>query len=296
MAKTASSPTTKVDAQGRRYYPASCYLCQQERNFRRQLCTPVNSVYFCADHVVAAETAKVLRSEYDFTVTYVPADGVVAPTLPAREAVAEVPAAPVQAEVSDAELLGRCVTWLLGLGRKVEESDIAGKDNPRRVAAAYVAAYEGDFAYLVDLKGRRLPLTDRQVKGVLNCLRADALRRLNADKPESKQQRTSTVEVAAGHYALPSHTGNNDADFFTVQRPTGGKWAGYTFVKRVIGGHDDTPVRGAEAKRVLAAIAADPEAGARYGQLIGRCARCNRHLTDEVSREQGYGPECIQMV
>ena len=35
-----------------------------------------------------------------------------------------------------------------------------------------------------------------------------------------------------------------------------------------------------------------PEATALYGQEIGRCGRCNRHLTDEESRRVGLGPEC----
>jgi len=31
---------------------------------------------------------------------------------------------------------------------------------------------------------------------------------------------------------------------------------------------------------------------ARYGQEIGSCGRCNRRLTDDLSRERGIGPEC----
>lgn len=106
-------------------------------------------------------------------------------------------------------------------------------------------------------------------------------------------------EVPAGHYATQSATGNNDLDFWVVQKGNEGtRWEGYTFVKRVIGGHEDTPVRGAQARKALQAIvdAGIYESGALYGQSIGRCGRCNRHLTDEVSREQGYGPECITKV
>ena len=101
-------------------------------------------------------------------------------------------------------------------------------------------------------------------------------------------------DVPAGHYATPSRTGTNDLDFWRVDRPTEGRWAGYTFVKRVIGGHPDHSVRGTEARLALQAIlnAGIKDSAQLYGQTIGRCSRCNRHLTDETSRQYGMGPEC----
>jgi hypothetical protein len=101
-------------------------------------------------------------------------------------------------------------------------------------------------------------------------------------------------DVPAGHYAVTSLTGNNDLDFFRVDRPTEGRWAGRTFVHRIIGGKADSPVRGKTAKDALVAIAAaGPDAaGFLYGQELGRCRRCNRHLTDELSRSLSIGPDC----
>ena len=100
--------------------------------------------------------------------------------------------------------------------------------------------------------------------------------------------------VPAGRYAVKSLSGNNDLDFFRVDRPTQGTWAGRTFVKRVIGGRADTPVRGASAEKVLKAIlAAGPDkAMALFGQTLGYCGRCGRSLTDETSRALGIGPVC----
>lgn len=100
-------------------------------------------------------------------------------------------------------------------------------------------------------------------------------------------------EVPAGHYAVASATGNNDLDFYRVDHGTG-QWAGRTFVKRIIGGRPDVNVRQAEAADALARIAADADAAARYGREVGRCCRCNRHLTDEASRAAGIGPECAK--
>jgi Family of unknown function (DUF6011) len=100
--------------------------------------------------------------------------------------------------------------------------------------------------------------------------------------------------VPAGYYAVESATGKNDLDFFRVDVPEKGKWEGFTFVKRVIGGHPEYRVKGAEARAVLARIAAAgvEDAAVKYGQEIGRCYRCNLTLTDELSRSLGIGPVC----
>lgn len=101
-------------------------------------------------------------------------------------------------------------------------------------------------------------------------------------------------DIPAGHYAVPSLTGNNDLYFFRVDRPTEGPWQGRYFVKRVIGGKPDSKVRGKTVLEAMQAIRkADPDKAAiLYGQEIGRCFRCNRHLTDETSRALGIGPDC----
>lgn len=112
--------------------------------------------------------------------------------------------------------------------------------------------------------------------------------------PAQPQTRQPLPEVPEGYYATASRTGNNDLDFWAIDRPTEGRWAGRVFVKRVVGGRADQNVRGPEARLALEAIAAaGPEDAARlYGQEVGRCGRCNRHLTDETSRAYGLGPEC----
>lgn len=99
--------------------------------------------------------------------------------------------------------------------------------------------------------------------------------------------------VKAGFYAIPTVEGARNAlAFYRVDVPTEGKWAGYTFVKLIIGGQEPTRVPKAQATGILARIAADPDAGPRYGQEIGKCCRCNRTLTNDESRAAGIGPEC----
>jgi hypothetical protein len=112
----------------------------------------------------------------------------------------------------------------------------------------------------------------------------------------SRKSRTSKVNspVPSGHYATLSATGNNDLDFWKVNRPTEGKWAGWVFVYRVIGGRPDQRITYKSQESALKAIESHgiEESGALYGWTIGRCYKCNRHLTDETSRTLGIGPDC----
>jgi hypothetical protein len=102
------------------------------------------------------------------------------------------------------------------------------------------------------------------------------------------------ADVVEGYYAVPNLAGTNDLDFYWVQRPATGKWAGRVFVKRIIGGHSAGRVAIAQTLDVLAQIQASgiTEAAIRYAKELGRCAACGIHLTDEISRAYGIGPIC----
>lgn len=113
-------------------------------------------------------------------------------------------------------------------------------------------------------------------------------------KASEKYTEPALPDVPEGRYATPTLTGNNDIDFWKVDRPTEGQWAGYVFVKRVIGGHPDVQVRGKQKLAALQAIKSYgiDEAHTLFGAALGICWRCGRHLTDETSRSLGIGPEC----
>lgn len=102
------------------------------------------------------------------------------------------------------------------------------------------------------------------------------------------------MKIPQGHYATKSLTGKNDFDFWRVDRPEEGKWAGGIFVKRIIGGKPDASVGRTTKFKALNAIIEEgiDITAQRYGTELGRCHRCNRTLTDQVSRRLGIGPEC----
>jgi len=148
---------------------------------------------------------------------------------------------------------------------------------------AYLATYEGGFTYLVDLK-RRNPanLSVGQVRGILNCIRAEVLRVQDAGDDQ--------LMVNDGRYAIVM---TDKLRFFKVNTPTEGRWAKMTFVNEVFGGGRRDPVRNRQFRQtVLQAIADDSDALARYGQELGECGVCGRELTDEQSRAIGIGPVC----
>ena len=113
--------------------------------------------------------------------------------------------------------------------------------------------------------------------------------------------------IPGAHYAIP-HPDTGQLDFFEVKRPKSGKWAGYTFVSRLVGAPGDytryrlSATQQETLSRLLLADTittddsrelAGPEAGAyRYAREHRVCAVCNAALTDPESRARGLGPVC----
>lgn len=109
--------------------------------------------------------------------------------------------------------------------------------------------------------------------------------------PGAAPRQSNYPNVPAGRYALREADGV--VRFYKVDRPTEGRWAGFTFL--AIQASDDLhPIRDKARKReVLSAIEADPAAASKlYGVELGSCGVCGRTLTDETSREYGIGPVC----
>lgn len=111
----------------------------------------------------------------------------------------------------------------------------------------------------------------------------------------SKPDARELPKVPKGYYATPSATGNNDLDFWfvdVVERE--GQWKGFRSVSRVIGGRSNVRVKGTTRRDALVAIekAGYEAAGMRFAQELGRCYRCGKHLTDDLSRQLGIGPVC----
>jgi hypothetical protein len=112
-----------------------------------------------------------------------------------------------------------------------------------------------------------------------------------ADKP---RQTVNFKSIPQGYYATKSATGNNDLDFWFVRVPDDGKWAGYRFVRRIVGGRGPQQIHKSEQMAALRAIleAGVEAAGNLYADELGNCKKCGRDLTDDESRARRMGPIC----
>lgn len=133
-------------------------------------------------------------------------------------------------------------------------------------------------------------------KGQLSSLGAsdliDLLKKQPFKAPRQSQPQDQLPDVPAGYYALRNVQPHQPISFFQIDRPTEGRYAGRTFVKHL---QSDTRVRvtGSDMVNILKLIFADMRAAASlYGSKIGKCPRCHRKLTDDVSRTRGIGPDC----
>jgi len=103
--------------------------------------------------------------------------------------------------------------------------------------------------------------------------------------------------VPDSDYALKSPDGV--FAFYRVKRgKAGSRWAGFTFVSRLVGGPGEWatyPVKGPSKTGVLQGIAVNPKASAlAFSREHGICACCGSPLSDPQSIATGFGPVCVQ--
>lgn len=154
----------------------------------------------------------------------------------------------------------------------------------RNISAESRPAYAARLRVLAANPAAVADLTRVQASALIDCLSA-LPRRVDSvpvPRPES---------VPAGRYAVQPEEGQ--LRFYKVDRPTEGRWAGYTFVERQESGDFRRISRGeqAQALRLIEAQGVK-ESAARYGHELGVCGVCARELTNEESRAAGIGPVC----
>jgi len=211
------------------------------------------------------------------------------------------------------------------LGRKFESTDLTIE--LRQAARHYAATYNGDFPYMLEMHNQVIAgtgafLSDGQSKAVLNCLMADAKRRL-ADKPK-----TAPAVVAApahmfltivpdGRYRVTQADGTDIALKITEAgkdsklagsrvistRINGDEWMGVAHVGKDGALRLWRSLNGALRPRVRDAInvldaATDQDgwlvAGLAFARQGSECFICGRDLDTPESLTAGYGPVCAE--
>jgi len=158
-----------------------------------------------------------------------------------------------------------------------------------------------DFAQsLATFYSERGYLTEKQVVSATSMRTKVEARETERNTGSNRGSKTGLdlSEIPAGYYAIP---GGDTRLKVVVNKPTSGRWDGFTFV------HDgaeygsrtkygmqapDGTYKG-KIEDQLRTIAGDPEAAGRaYAAITANCYRCNRKLEDETSVELGIGPVC----
>lgn len=107
----------------------------------------------------------------------------------------------------------------------------------------------------------------------------------------------ATTGAPDGHYAVYK---DGSPILVLLDKPTEGKWAGYTFLTTVpmVPGLEPEPVKGEDAEFVLNEIQSAPSVAAtNFGRITGRCPVCRRKLPQSFL-EAGVGMhrECMMSV
>lgn len=177
-------------------------------------------------------------------------------------------------------------------------------------AVAYIRDYTGTWGLVLDLRANQkwgtkwFRLSDRQVEVLLQAKERDAQR------AEENKRRLQTgldlTALPAGTTRYAVENADGELTFMKVDHVDNGKWAGWVFVKQVVGGgsagYDNEQKLGSQRpgdayrgsfERLLRKVLDNPvEAAIRYGMELGQCSACGRTLTNAESRANGIGPEC----
>jgi hypothetical protein len=132
----------------------------------------------------------------------------------------------------------------------------------------------------------------REVNGITKAIASEVISTLRSI-PASKaapEAPNNSPKVPDGHYAITGPDGK--IRFYTVATAIDGKWKSISFIA-VHSSDERFILKGEGRKQILAEIGKDVEhAGKLYATETNHCYRCNRELTDEISRARGLGPVC----
>lgn len=215
------------------------------------------------------------------------------------------------------------------IGRKLEVVDVEGDRDMFSAANTYLDKYiedrkantRNEFSFLTDMVMSRLKykgnLTWGQVKGILNCLRADLERETREPQtPRAESAKSVESRVPNGYYTLVLEDKTHVTlrlrsaivrEGSDLKLPDGAQVASYLMGPMnesdyqrfawILGDQVKVWKRFREDSRISDAIHAlisgDFESyGMAYALESGNCWRCGRLLTVPESIERGIGPDC----
>ena len=210
---------------------------------------------------------------------------------------------------------------LARLTERVTDEQVAANKDWMLAATEYAKNYTGDFDFMLDMKSKVADgLTISQMRGVLNCMRAEAIHIVNARQVAAPVAASPVAEkmlndVQDGFYTVKFEDGShvtirinrvsekqsrdgrahryasylcgpiNMSDYrrFAVVNPNG-----FRVFK------SDNFRKQAAALEILMSADANGQTayGKAYAKQSTRCYRCGKLLTEPESIESGIGPIC----
>jgi hypothetical protein len=209
---------------------------------------------------------------------------------------------------------------------RVTDAEVIARKDWMRAACEYAEKYTGDFSFMIDMRTamkRNGGLSVAQMRGTLNCMRAEAIRIVENAKraaatPVVQPQPSETVaynEILDGYYTVAFEDGSHvtiRVNSLSPKQSRDGKrhqFASYlcgpintsdyrrfaeikgaTF--RVFSMYGQNYARQITALKILMGSDNQTQYGKAYAKMATRCYRCGKLLTEPESIESGIGPIC----
>lgn len=244
--------------------------------------------------------------------------------------------APVAKPVAAPAVLTSTATGTVGgelaVRDRVTDQEVAARKDWMRAACEYAENYTGDFSFMIDMRTamkRNGGLSIPQMRGTLNCMRAEAQRIIEnakrataaaeaaAAKPTTEATTFAYNEILDGYYTVKfkfedgSHVTIRVNSLSPKQSRDGKRhqFASYlcgpintsdyrrfaeikgaTF--RAFSLYGQNYARQIAALKILMGTNDQTQYGKAYAKMATRCYRCGKLLTEPTSIEDGIGPIC----
>lgn len=216
--------------------------------------------------------------------------------------------------------LERIAAEVAKLSDRVTDAQVIANPEWMRAACEYAAGYSGNFSFMLDMAfawKRNGALSVPQMRGTLNCLRAQEMRRLSEIKEKQLELNAWPAkqlnEIVDGFYTVSFEDGSHVTiriNSVSAKQARNGKAARYASYLNgpintsdyarfaFVNGASYRPFKMGNFKRQIAALeilmgSTDAtEFGRAYASESGNCWVCGRLLTDPESIAAGIGPIC----
>jgi len=218
---------------------------------------------------------------------------------------------------------------LAKLTERITDAQVAARQDWMAAACQYARNYAGTFDYMLDMRCQieTNGLTIAQMRGVLNCMRAEAIRIVNArtaaiPAAETSVETTTYNEILDGYYTVKFDDGShvtirvntlsakqsrdgkphqfaaylcgpiNTSDYRRFAEIKGATFRAFRSDRSSYGSGRQDYAKQVVALKILMGTNDQTQYGRAYAKLATRCYRCGKLLTEPESIESGIGPIC----